>query len=226
MMGMIIAFLVIGVWAGHLAWLLALESVDFSSIATYVHILIQAYLSTGLFITAHDSMHGSVARNRRVNDAVGQIALWLFAAFGYQPMFEKHMAHHRVPGTEKDPDFSIKSQNFFKWFFRFFFNYVTVRQIVTMALLFNLLRYILGIPTANLILFWVTPAFLGTFQLFHFGTYLPHKYPHTVKMSPHNARTQKKNHLWAMLSCWFFGYHWEHHEYPRTPWWRLYSKKG
>jgi beta-carotene ketolase (CrtW type) len=28
-----------------------------------------------------------------------------------------------------------------------------------------------------------------------------------------------------MMSCWFFGYHWEHHEHPRLPWWQLYSTK-
>jgi beta-carotene ketolase (CrtW type) len=44
-------------------------------------------------------------------------------------------------------------------------------------------------------------------------------------MRPHNSRTQPNNHLLAMLSCYFFGYHFEHHAYPRTPWWRLYQRK-
>jgi beta-carotene ketolase (CrtW type) len=108
---------------------------------------------------------------------------------------------------------------------KFFFRYVTVIQILILAGLFNIGMYLLGIPTENLLLFWVLPAFLGTFQLFYFGTYLPHRYPHTEQMAPHNSRTQRSGHLLAMLSCYFFGYHYEHHEYPRTPWWRLYQRK-
>jgi beta-carotene ketolase (CrtW type) len=29
-----------------------------------------------------------------------------------------------------------------------------------------------------------------------------------------------------MLSCYFFGYHYEHHESPQTPWWKLYQIKN
>lgn len=223
-MGIIIASTVISLWAGHLVWILSLRDLSFTSPLLYLHIIIQSYLYTGLFITAHDSMHGGVANNRVVNRFFGRLSLWLFAAFTYKRMFAKHMDHHHYTGTQKDPDFSI-NQNPIRWFFSFFFSYITVRQIVTMAILFNIGLYIIQIPLANLILFWVIPAFLGTFQLFYFGTYAPHRLPHTPEMAPHNSRTQKRNHLWAMLSCWFFGYHWEHHQYPGTPWWRLYGKK-
>ncbi len=224
-MGVFIASTVIGLWAGHLVWVLTLSPLDAASPLLYLHIIIQSYLYTGLFITAHDSMHGSISSNRAVNTFFGQVSLWLFAAFTYRRMFTKHMEHHRYSGTEQDPDYSIH-QNPIRWFFSFFFTYITVLQMLTMALLFNVGRYIFGIPIANLVLFWVIPAFLGTFQLFYFGTYAPHKLPHTPNMAPHNARTQKRNHLWAMVSCWFFGYHWEHHEHPRTPWWILYRRKN
>jgi len=225
-MGIIVALTVIGLWAAHLIWSLTQITPSTAPVVSIAHVVIQAYLYTGLFITAHDSMHGSVTKNRGVNDAIGQIALWLFAAFRYRRMFTKHMTHHRGPGTDTDPDFCVTSQNPIRWFFHFFFGYVTVLQLITMALLFNIGLYVLQIPVANLLLFWVLPAFLATFQLFYFGTYQPHKLPHTEAMAPHRARTQQRNHLWAMASCWFFGYHWEHHEHPRTPWWRLYLTKG
>lgn len=225
MTGTLIASAVILLWAGHLVWTFSIPVVDFRTISTYIHILVQAYLYTGLFITAHDSMHGSISQNRKLNKVFGQIALWLFAAFGYRRMFGKHMEHHKHPGTAEDPDFSVAHQAPVRWFFRFFFNYVTILQLVTMASLFNIGLHALGVPIANLIAFWVVPAFLGTFQLFYFGTYQPHRYPHTEDMAPHNSRTLRRNHLWAMASCWFFGYHWEHHQHPRTPWWRLYAEK-
>lgn len=225
MMGFVIALTVISLWAAHLVWILTQVQVSVTSVFTYLHVLVQAYLYSGLFITAHDSMHGSVSRNRVVNDAIGQLALWLFAAFSYRPMFIKHMAHHRNVGTADDPDYSVENQHFFPWFFHFFFSYVRVLQLLTMAALFNIGLYVLHIQLANLIVFWVLPAFLGTFQLFYFGTFRPHRLPHTAQMQPHRSRTHPKNHLAAMLSCWFFGYHWEHHEYPRYPWWKLYRTK-
>jgi beta-carotene ketolase (CrtW type) len=225
MMGIAIASAVILLWAGHLVWVLSLPTVEFTSFGTYLHIVLQAYLYTGLFITAHDCMHGTVAANRKTNDAFGQVALWLFAAFRYRPMFTNHMRHHRNPGTMEDPDFSVEHQHPIRWFGKFFFTYVTATQLVTMALLFTIGTQIVHIPVVNLMAFWVVPAFLGTFQLFYFGTYRPHKYPHSTDMAPHNSRTLKRNHVWAMLSCWFFGYHWEHHEHPRIPWWRLHTTK-
>jgi beta-carotene/zeaxanthin 4-ketolase len=224
-MGLVIAAAVILLWAGHLLWSLYIFTFSWTSPMTYVHMVLQGYLYTGLFITAHDSMHGGITRNRKLNNAVGQIALALFAAFSYKRMFPAHMAHHRWSGTEQDPDFSVSHQGFFPWFFIFFFRYVTAVQLLIMAALFNIGVHLLQIPAVSMIAFWVIPAFLGTFQLFYFGTFRPHRYPHTPEMGPHKARTQKKNHLWAMVSCYFFGYHREHHELPRTPWWLLYRTK-
>lgn len=225
MNGVSIASSVIVLWATHLLWCLSLLVVDLASPLTYFHIIVQAYLYTGLFITAHDSLHGSISTNRTLNRAFGQLSLWLFAAFRYERMFTNHMAHHKWPGTAQDPDFSVEHQHPVAWFLCFFFRYVTFIQLLTMALLFNLLHYVAHVPVSNLIAFWVIPAFAGTFQLFYFGTYLPHRYPHTPKMAPYNSRTLRRNHVWAMLSCWFFGYHWEHHASPHTPWWRLYATK-
>ncbi len=224
-MGTAAALAVILLWMSHLVLLLSSSQVHLTSPMTWLHVLIQGYLYTGLFITAHDSMHGAVSRDRGINRALGAAALTLFAAFSYSKMFPKHMEHHRFSGTAQDPDFSVEHQDPLRWFIRFFLRYVTIPQLLIMALAFNVLNHLVGIPASVLVLYWVLPAFLATFQLFFFGTYLPHRYPHTEKMAPHNARSLGKNHLWAMVSCWFFGYHYEHHEYPRVPWWKLYQKK-
>jgi beta-carotene ketolase (CrtW type) len=94
-----------------------------------------------------------------------------------------------------------------------------------MAIIFNLLLHLAGFSTPSLVAFWIIPAFLGTFQLFYFGTFLPHRRPHTEEMGKHRARSMTRNHLWAMLSCYFFGYHLEHHQSPGVPWWQLYKAK-
>jgi hypothetical protein len=41
----------------------------------------------------------------------------------------------------------------------------------------------------------------------------------------HNARSSSMPIWLSLLTCYHFGYHWEHHEYPYVPWcacgWRL-----
>jgi beta-carotene/zeaxanthin 4-ketolase len=222
-MGLLIAFIILSLWAAHLVYLLIFVEVSFAPIML-IHIAIQTYLYTGLFITAHDAMHGLVSSNRLVNTIVGQSATWLFAALSYSRLNKKHQLHHRFPGEAADPDYYTGSQNFWRWWFSFLKNYVSWWQIITMAIIFNVLQ--IWVNQFNLVFFWVIPSILATFQLFYFGTFRPHKLPHTESMLPHNARSQNGSHLGAMLSCYFFGYHYEHHESPQTPWWKLYRIKN
>lgn len=225
-MGILIAALIIFLWGSHLAYILLNVEVSFSSVSTYIHIIIQGYLYTGLFITAHDAMHGTVApKNKAINNLIGYLASFLFAGMSYKRLLENHKLHHKYPGTEKDPDFNVKSQNFFIWWGSFLLRYTTIPQLIVMAVVFNVFKLAFGINESNIILFWVVPAFLGTFQLFFFGTFLPHRLPHNELMEPHKSRSLKKNHFIAMISCYFFGYHFEHHHSPGTPWWQLYKSK-
>lgn len=210
-------------WSAHLFYTLNFVEVDLTSPFFYLHILFQGYLYTGLFITGHDGMHGNISKNTKVNHFFGRVAAFLFAGLSYKKLLKNHFMHHKHPGEEEDPDFYTKSQNFFSWWFIFLKRYTTVSQLIIMAVLFNILK--IWFDDLTILSFWVVPAFIGTLQLFYFGTYRPHKYPHLDEMQPHNARSQNKNHLWAMLSCYFFGYHHEHHDSPKTPWWQLYRLK-
>jgi len=223
-MGIFIACSIIILWASNLVYALYRVEVDYLSPLFYIHILIQTYFYTGLFITGHDAMHGTVSRKKAVNNAFGYLTAFLYAGMWYPQLIKNHRLHHQFPGTERDPDFAGKSGNFWLWYLRFMMKYLTVIQLVIMAVLFNLLEIVF--PVSRILWFWVVPAFLSTLQLFYFGTFQPHHRPHADNMQPHNARTLKKNHIWALLSCYFFGYHYEHHEYPGTPWWKLYRYKS
>lgn len=222
-MGIIISSTVILFWFIHLYYILAYVDVNFSSPIFYLHVLLQGYLYTGLFITGHDAMHGNISKNKVINKSFGMLASFLFAGLSYNRLVKNHFKHHANPGLENDPDFNVKSQNFFLWWGSFMYRYTTISQLIIMAIAFNVLKMFFA--EISIWFFWVLPAFLGTLQLFYFGTYLPHRKPHDHSMEPHKARTQKKNHIWAMLSCYFFGYHYEHHESPKTPWWKLYKLK-
>lgn len=223
-MGAVISFSIIALWILHLWSLLEFAVVDFTSPFFYLRILFQAYLSTGLFITAHDAMHRSISPNKSVNIFFGRISCFLFAGMSFKKLLKNHIEHHIHPGTEKDPDFASHSQNFFVWFATFMIRYTTVLQLIIMGIAYNLLK--IRYNELSLWIFWVAPLLLGTLQLFYFGTYLPHRLPHHDEMKPHNARTLQRNHFWAMASCYFFGYHAEHHHSPSTPWWKLYSIKN
>lgn len=222
-MGIFMALFILVLWTGHLLYALFFAEPDFGSVWFYLHVILQTYLYTGLFITGHDAMHGTVARNRKVNNFFGHLATTLFAFLSFRKLSIKHYQHHLHPATEKDPDFSPRSNNFFVWWFIFMKNYITWWQILLMAITFNVL--LLWFSEIQLLAYWVAPAIFSTLQLFFFGTWLPHKKPFSPEMAPHNSRTLHKNHFLAMLSCYFFGYHWEHHESPTTPWWQLYRIK-
>ena len=70
-MGTFIAILIILSWAAHLLYILLFQAVNPAEISFWLHILLQSWLFTGLFITAHDSMHGTVSPNRTLNYFLG-----------------------------------------------------------------------------------------------------------------------------------------------------------
>ena len=228
--GLFIALGIIGLWGLSLSIFLRIgvenpsyASAQISIALIPLGILWQTFLYTGLFITAHDAMHGSVCPTYpRVNNVIGTIAVRLYALFSYRKLLEKHWAHHRTPASGRDPDFhdGVHS-SFLAWYLRFMKEYLGWKQIVGMAVVFQIMAYVLGIPTLNLILFWVSPALLSTLQLFYFGTYLPHRTPEGGYDDPHRAQSNAYSTFWSFITCYHFGYHWEHHEYPDVPWWHL-----
>ncbi len=219
--GIVIAAVILCSWTGLLVCLLTSYKVDFWSPLPYLFVLLQTHLYTGLFITAHDAMHGVVAPGRpKLNKGIGTLTAFLFAYNSYARLLPRHHQHHSFVATDKDPDYH--NGTFWAWYFSFLKQYITWWQLVLMAITFNVLQ--LYFPLENIILFWMLPAILGTFQLFYFGTYQPHRGEHTPE-NKYKSTTQAKNHVWAFLSCYFFGYHFEHHHQPYLPWWQLYKSK-
>lgn len=188
-----------------------------------VLVLVQAWLSTGLFIVAHDCMHNSLAPGwPRLSQAVGTLCLGLYAALSYRALLPKHHAHHATPGTAADPDFHADDpRRLLPWFVRFFTNYYTHGQIlrITGVAIFYML---LGASLLDIAIFWAIPASLALVQLFVFGTYLPHRHSSDLFADDHRARSNKLSPFSSLISCFHFGaYHHEHHLSPETAWWRL-----
>ncbi len=232
--GLLVTSVILILWLG--SWTLALAT-DIGQMAPSIVVATmvgRTFIQTGLFIVAHDAIHGSVVPGaHRLNRAIGQLALILYALLPYQKLAHHHSQHHRQPGRTGDPDFHDGiHDSIFAWYLKFMIEYLDRRQQVVLffgmkAIFFSLyLGFHVHIP--NLFLFWVLPIVFSSIQLFFFGTYLPHRVPDGSTQwqdpkNPHHATSRNYHPILSFLTCYHFGYHWEHHEYPFLPWYRLPS---
>jgi len=191
-------------------------------------VAVQTWLYTGMFIIAHDCMHGSlVPFNPKANRAIGQLCLFLYAGFSFDALNKAHHRHHRYSGTAGDPDFDDHPPyGFWPWFFKFFVTYFSWVQVAIILAIYALYAGVLGVAPLNALVFWGVPGLLSALQLFTFGTYLPHKPDASGFSDRHNARTNDFSPMVSLLTCFHFGYHHEHHLYPTLPWWRLPGVRG
>jgi beta-carotene ketolase (CrtW type) len=181
------------------------------------------WLSVGLFIVAHDAMHGSLAPGKPgVNLFWGRLTLLLYAGFWMDRLRPKHFDHHRHVGTEHDPDFSATHPTrVWPWYLSFMRRYFGWREALVITAVVWTYVLLLGADVRNVLLFWALPAILSSVQLFAFGTFLPHRHEEQEFVDHHRSRTNDFGWLASLLTCFHFGYHHEHHLSPGTPWWRL-----
>ncbi len=225
-----IAIGIISLWIGSLVILLPIDlsSIHWSWVP--IAILARTFIHTGLFILAHDAMHGSLLPSHpQWNDRIGSISLWLYACLPYNLCRLNHTKHHHHPAEPEDPDFHDGNHTQpWQWYLKFMREYLSLPQCTCLVSGIALVGAILlwsGYDNLNylfplkFLLWWILPLMLSSIQLFIFGTYLPHR--HTEVSIPHRARTIDYPLFWSFLSCYHFGYHWEHHEYPHTPWYRI-----
>ncbi len=225
------------VWAGVIAlsWWLSLWGclvLDLGAVPLPVVVLLIAlrtFWHTGLFIVSHDAAHGTLyARHPRWNHRLGAIAIAIYALLPYGEFVRCHRLHHTIPGRVGDPDYHDgRHADPLRWYWRFMGGYLNQRQslqvFVWFTLIFHLVRLGLGVSAINLLLFWVLPILLSSMQLFFFGTYLPHREPKSGYSDRHHAQSSRFPVWLSFITCYHFGYHWEHHEYPHLPWFRLPS---
>lgn len=215
--GIGLAVTIIFTWFAHLVY--CLTTVEISIVLPF-HIWFQTFLTTGLFIVAHDSIHGSLAPNfKNINYCLGAFSIFLYAGFPYERMRNNHHKHHAHPTTKLDPDYTDKEhEDLLPWIWSFLKKYYGLREFLLMHIHVGIVYYIGG-NFGNLLLFFAIPAWLSAFQLFYFGTYLPHKGFRDSKVV--KTRTNNFPKWLSLITCYHFGYHIEHHDYPNAAWWEL-----
>eukprot|EP00877_Chromochloris_zofingiensis_P008515 jgi/Chrzof1/3917/Cz13g13100.t1_BKT1[v5.2] len=225
--GVSIACTVITLWTAvfyHGCWQIKLTGPDKSAwwdvVATFLAL---EFLNTGLFITTHDAMHGTIAiRNRRLNDLLGNIAISLYAWFDYDMLHKKHWEHHNFTGLpHKDPDFHRGDPALHKWFGRFMWEYATPLQFAKIFA-YTFFLQSLRVQYPNLCVFLAAAPLVSAFRLFYFGTYLPHLPSNAQETMPwEKSHSADDPRPLSFLKCYHFDYHWEHHRWPYAPWWEL-----
>lgn len=222
--GLFFATIILSLWGLSLAVFCA---VDFSKVSLFwmvLAILGRTFLQTGLFILAHDAMHGSLAPYcKGLNDGVGQFCVSLYACLPYQRCCINHAHHHHHPGQIGDPDFHDGIYRHpLLWYFKFLQSYLSISSLTLLLLssciFFLVLRSLFDLSIISFILLWFIPLILSSIQLFVFGTYLPHR-EETILIA---FKPKLFPELFSLLTCYHFGtYHWEHHQSPQTPWYQL-----
>lgn len=221
--GLITAITIICLWAVSLILLMTINIQEANIFSLVAAVLWQTFCYTGLFITAHDAMHGTVSSyNLKLNHLIGSICLFLYGGLSYKTLLKKHWQHHQNPATLNDPDFHDgKRKNLIAWYLHFMKGYWSWKQIIIVMVVYNLLAYTIHIPKINLNLFWVVPSLLSSLQLFYFGTFEPHSEPVSGYTTSLHTRTISRPVWLSFITCYHFGYHEEHHQYPNVPWWQL-----
>ena len=225
--GILVASVIVLLWMFSLGVLLWVDIDQHNVLWVLLAILGRTYIQTGLFILAHDAIHGVVMpSDRRLNHGIGRLAVTLYALLSYQKLALNHWKHHRYPGQANDPDFHDGThRSFFLWYWKFMHGYINGKEKV--VILFKIIAIVLvasfglHIAITNLVLFWLLPIALSSMQLFFFGTYLPHR--SETAGDNHHAVSSNYPLILSLLTCYYFGYHWEHHEYPELPWYHLPS---
>jgi beta-carotene ketolase (CrtW type) len=227
--GLVVVTTIVGLWFVSLLGFLFIPIVSFNFFSLILAILCRAYLHTGLFILAHDAMHGNLIPNhRRLNNFIGRSAVVIYGFLPYNLCHSNHVKHHRYTSQSDDPDFHGSNSHPVFWFFKFIREYFPLRSLIifmiNMSVIFWGLMLVFHVSMVNLICFWILPLVLSSLQLFYFGTYLPHRQVHGNRNFLPRPTSNSLTILWSFLSCYNFGhYHWEHHEYPKTPWYRLHN---
>ena len=178
--GVVLAAVLIVCFIGVQLGALFLVSPAWSNVPLVLAIFaVLCWLYVGLFIVAHDAMHGSLAPGYpRLNRGIGRLCVGLYACFSFEALRAKHLLHHRHAGTAGDPDFATPAPvPLPTWYLNFFLEYFSWWQLGAMGALFFTLWLLLGAALGNVVLFWALPSLASSLQLFYFGTFLPHVCP-------------------------------------------------
>ena len=228
--GVLLAALILLLWMGSLAILLLVNPGQLGLLLVVAAVLLRTLLHTGLFIVAHDAMHGLLlARQPLWNDRLGALALLLYAGLPYGRCRHNHHLHHQRPASATDPDFhGDRRGGAIGWYVHFMAGYLSPPQMGALLGSWTLLALpVIGLRhgdwrtgVVQILLGCTLPLLLSSLQLFVVGTYLPHRNQRGPEWAAEPTSLAWPAWL-SLLACYHFGYHREHHQHPSLAWFQL-----
>ena len=214
-------------------------------------ISLSSFCSYVQFTIGHDAVHGSVSKNKKINDLIGWSAqFWLGPTSSFLGFKHVHLAHHTYTNDPNlDPDIWCSSHSYggrsfilLRWAtIDIYYNYKYI------SVLFNKSKYEIIISCISIIInmsfilcsikyeffhilfqYWIIPSRIAQFVLAYTFDYLPHD-PHIIKKKENKYHTTSyisiNKLLKPVLSILMFyqNYHIIHHLYPNIPFYKYKS---
>lgn len=224
---------------GSISWivvfLLALEG----QLPMIVAVILLTVLSYGLFTPMHESVHGSVARFKLLNDFIGRSACFFMGpTSSYTAYRYLHMEHHKhTNDSTDDPDIWsgmgpivtlplvwLTTDIYYVLFYSRRMKDRPFKELMTIYIEYAvsigiLITAIMTGYAMEVMVYWVLPTRLAAGLLSLTFNYLPHyPYDETNKTNEYRAtRIIEGPEPWTSLSFTLHNYHLIHHLYPQYP---------
>lgn len=195
-----------------------------------------------LFSVVHDSSHGAISTNKRLNDGFGHVGMLLFGPIAPLDLARWiHMQHHRFTNDPvKDPDHfghrmdlltPLRWANFDYFYTSYFLRNAGPMRARFMNRLYLQIGFVVLVTAAafvtghgwQLVMLWLVPTRISSFLFVLMFVYLPHApFKATAQKDEYQASNIRAGFEWLLTPLMAFqNYHLVHHLYPRAPFYRM-----
>ena len=195
-----------------------------------------------LFSVVHDSSHGSISKNKALNDWFGRVGMLFFGPIATLDLARWiHMQHHRFTNDPvRDPDHfghkmdwltPLRWANFDYFYTAYFLKHagpmrkkLLPRLIVQVGfvIVVTVLAMVLGYG-AEVWMLWLLPTRISSILFVTMFVYLPHapfaRLSEEGEYQASNIRAGYESILTPLMA--YQNYHLVHHLYPRAPFYRM-----
>lgn len=211
-------------------------------IPLWVATVLNGIVTYFFFSVVHDSAHGAISSNKRVNDTLGAIGMVFFGPLAtIRLACWIHMQHHRFSNDpEKDPDYfghkidiftPLRWLNFDYYYTKFFLQHSgSMRKKLAPRLILQVVFVVAVVAFASvygygleIVMLWLLPTRISSALFVMMFVYLPHApFFATAKEDEYQASNIRVGWEWLLTPLMAYqNYHLAHHLYPRVPFYRL-----
>lgn len=207
------------------------------TIPLWLGMLVNGAIGYLAFSVVHDSIHRAISTNARVNDWIGQSAVFLGAPYVNLKLFRwAHILHHRYTSGPRDPDIVLHGATWtlpFRWLLIdviYLIHSIRHGDKVSKPYLVTSLWMTLGTVIVfgtftamgygwHVLMLWFVPSRMIFLALGFSFFWLPHV-PHDTRQDVNftKATAIRLGHEWLLTPVLQYqNYHLIHHLYPTTP---------